>query len=338
MEWVVVKLLGIAVLLCFSAFFSGSEASLFSLSKLKLKQIKSRQNRIKRLLKEPHKLLSSILIGNTLVNIIASALATTIFVDLFRKWGIEELWGVFASILIMTGFILFFGEIVPITIGTTKGKIFAPIVIPGIEFIMFILSPFRIILGGVSNFLVKTIETHKFFTKEAEFLTDEEIKTIVDLGQHEGVLQKHERKMIHNIFDFGQITVAEVMTPKEKMVCLHKDSLVVDVFKLIKAHGHSRIPIYVDNIDNIVGFCNAKDLLSYFSKIEQDKISKEIIPPALIRIPYFVLDKMKVNELLKIFQKKKIHLAIVKNEHQITTGLVSIEDLIEEIVGEIHDE
>lgn len=323
-----------------SAFFSGAEAALFSLNNLKLKQLGKRGEDIAKLLKEPRKLLTVLLIGTTVVNVSASALATTISIDIFRRIGMGKEIGAGVAIGVMTLLILVFGEIIPITIGVARGTVLSPIVTPLVKFFVILLYPFRIILTGITNIAVSIVEQHKFFAKESEDITSEEIKTVVDLGKKEGILKEHERMMIHSIFEFGDTIVSQVMVRREEMDCVAIGSSVRDVLKLIKSKGHSRMPVYKDSFDNIIGIINTKDILAYFNDIEKE------IPYDLIKKPYFVSGSMKVNELCKEFQKKRIQMAIVRRPlrdvapvaNGTIIGLVTLEDLLEEIVGEIHDE
>lgn len=329
----IIKLICLFALIVASAFFSGAEAALFSLNKLKLKQIGKRGEDLAKLLKEPRRLLTTLLIGTTVVNVSASALATTISIDIFRKIGMGKEIGAGVAIGVMTLLILVFGEIIPITIGVAKGTVLSPIVTPLVKFFVILLSPFRIILTGITNIAVSIVERHKFFAKESEDITNEEIKTVVDLGKKEGILKEHERMMIHSIFEFGDTIVSQIMVKKEEMDCVTMGSSVRDVLNLIKSKGHSRIPIYKDSFDNIIGIINTKDILAYL----KNGIEKGI-PCDLIKKPYFVSDSMKVNELFREFQKKRIQMAIVRDRNGTIIGLVTLEDLLEEIVGEIHDE
>jgi len=319
----------LGLLLGLSAFFSGSEAALFALSKLKLKQLNShRQKRISKLLESPTKVLTTLLIGTTLVNITAAAIATSISITLCTKFGISEVIATILSILVITFFILFFGEIVPITLGVTKAIHIAPWVAYPVKYFYNLFSPMRIVLYWLTNLIVLLIEKNRFFVKDRE-LTEEEIRTMVDIGIKEGILKDHERKLIHSIFEFGERRVEEVMIPAKEMVSVKIDEdSESKVIHLITQEGHSRMPVFKG--ENIIGIIHSKDFLI---SLKNQKNWWELIKP-----PYFVLPSKKTNNLLKEFKKRHIQMAIVKDTFGKIVGLVTMEDLLEEIVGEIHDE
>jgi putative hemolysin len=325
----ILQLSCLLVLLALSAFFSGSEAALFALSKLKLKQLHiSIQKGISKLLENPRKLLTTLLIGTTLVNITASALATFILITLCAKIGINESIATALAIFIMTFLILFFGEIIPITLGATKSAQIAPWVMYPVKCFYVLLAPLRIVLYWLSNLIVLLIEKNRFFAKDKE-LTEEEIRTMIDIGAKEGVLKAHEQKLIHSIFEFGDRKVEEVMIPQKEMVCVKIDEdSETKILHLIIKKGHSRMPVYKGK--DIIGIVHVKDFLM---ALKRQTNWRELIRPA-----HFVLPSKKINNLLKEFQKKHIQMAIVKDTTENVVGIVTMEDLLEEIVGEIHDE
>lgn len=325
----ILQLSCLVVLLGLSAFFSGSEAALFALPKLKLKQISNiRQKKISRLLETPTKLLTTLLIGTTLTNITASSVATVILITLCGEIGINESIATGLATIIMTFLILILGEIVPITLGATKSTLIAPLVVYPVRYFYTLLAPLRIVLYWLTNLIVLIIEKNRFFVKDKE-LTDEEIKTMVDIGVKDGVLKAHERELIHSIFELGDRKVEEVMIPQKEMICIKidEDSETKILHRIIK-EGHSRMPVYKG--EEIIGIIHVKDfLLSLKNQIHW----RELIKPA-----HFVLPSKKINNLLKEFQKKHIQMAIVKSADGKIVGVVTMEDLLEEIVGEIHDE
>ncbi|MEW6095303.1 MAG: hemolysin family protein [bacterium] len=325
----ILQLSCLGILLGLSAFFSGSEAALFALSKLKIRQLSSlTQKRISRLLESPTELLTTLLIGTTLVNVIASALATFISITLCAKIGINEVIATIVAIFGMTCLILFLGEIVPITLGATKSIHIAPWVTYPVRFFYILLAPLRIVLHWITNLIVLLIEKNRFFVKDKE-LTEEEIRTMVDIGAKEGVLKDHEMELIHSIFEFGDMKVEEVMIPQKEMVGIKIDEdSETKILHLITKEGHSRMPVYKG--ENIIGIIHVKDFLI---SLKNQSNWRELIRP-----PHFVLPSKKINNLLKEFQKKHIQMAIVKNELGKVVGIVTMEDLLEEIVGEIHDE
>lgn len=323
------QLICLVVLLGLSAFFSGAEAALFALPKLKLKQFgPTIQKRILKLIEIPAKLLATLLIGTTLVNITASALGTFILINLCAEIGINEVTATALAIFVMTSLILLFGEILPITLGVTKSIQIAPWVVYPVRCFDILLAPLRIVLSRLTNLIVSLLEKHRFFVRDKE-LTEEEIRTMIDIGAKEGVLKAHERELIHSIFEFGDMKVEEVMIPQARMVYANIDEDSEDrILHLMAKQGHSRLPIYKG--ENIVGIIYVKDFLI--------GIKNQTNWQKLIRTPYFVQTSMKINALLKEFQKSHIQMALVKNELGKVVGLVTMEDLLEEIVGEIHDE
>jgi len=319
----------IGILLGLSAFFSGSEASLFALSKLKLKQLNtSRQKRISKLLESPTKLLTTLLIGTTMVNIATAAIATSIFITLGRKFGISEVIATILAIFVITFLILFFGEIVPITIGVTKTTLLTPWLAYPVRYFYNLFSPMRIVLYWLTNVIVLLIEKNGFFVKDKE-LTEEEIKTMVDIGIKERVLKAQERKLIHSIFEFGEKKVEEIMIPEKEIVYVKIDEdSKSSILHLITQKGHSRMPVFKGK--DIIGIIHVKDFLI---SLKNQKNWLEFIKPA-----YFVLPSKKINSLLKEFKKRHIQMAIVKDTFGKIVGIVTMEDLLEEIVGEIHNE
>ncbi|MFH1347315.1 MAG: hemolysin family protein [Candidatus Margulisiibacteriota bacterium] len=326
------------ILFVLSAFFSASETALTSLSKIKLSRMVEHKVRGAKLVKElkekPSEFLSTILIGNNLVNIAASALATFMSIRFFADLG----WGGEAAAVgtatgVMTFLILTFGEIVPKTVALRQAEKFslfaAPIILvlmtilkPVAYFIGFICRPFIFLLGGKAP-------------EKGPFITEDEIQLILAAGEKEGVIEEEERQMITSIFEFGDTVVREVMTPRPDISACSSDKSLEEVKNIIIESGHSRIPIYENNLDNIVGVIYAKDLLKGIMKEDEGKSRniRDYLRPAV-----FIPEAKKVPELLHEMQAARTHLAIIVDEFGVSSGLVTLEDLIEEIVGEIHDE
>jgi len=327
----VIALLGFII---FSAFFSGTETALFSLNKLQLKKMQKKEEnnwRVKsiiRLLDDPQRTLISILIGNMFVNISASSLATYLAIKFFGNIGI----GIASGIMIFI--ILVFGEIVPKSLAVANAEIVSKKIARPIEIISTGLFPlikfFKIIISVLYYFL------RMKKNKEKKEITEEDLITLIDVGKDEGVIEEEEKKMIRNIFEFGDTMVKEVMIPRVDMACIHSDTKLNSILKLIKKVGHSRIPVYEETIDNVIGILYAKDLLGIY---EQWYTSKEKFDlKQIIRKAYFVPENKKIDDLLDIFQRDKIQIAIAIDEYGGTAGLVTMEDVVEEVVGEIIDE
>jgi len=327
----VIALLGFII---FSAFFSGTETALFSLNKLQLKKMQKEEEnnwRVKsiiRLLDDPQRTLISILIGNMFVNISASSLATYLAIKIFGNIGI----GIASGIMIFI--ILVFGEIVPKSLAVANAEIISKKIARPIEIISTGLFPlikfFKIIISVLYYFL------RMKKNKEKKEITEEDLITLIDVGKDEGVIEEEEKKMIRNIFEFGDTMVKEVMIPRVDMACIHSDTKLNSILKLIKKVGHSRIPVYEETIDNVIGILYAKDLLGIY---EQWYTSKEKFDlKQIMRRAYFVPENKKIDDLLDIFQRDKIQIAIAIDEYGGTAGLVTMEDVVEEVVGEIIDE
>ena len=327
----VIALLGFIIL---SAFFSSTETALFSLNKLQLKKMQKEEEndwRVKsiiKLLDDPQRTLISILIGNMFVNISASSLATYLAIKTFGNIGM----GIASGIMIFT--ILVFGEIVPKSLAVVNAEKISKRVARPIEIISTGLFPlikfFKVIINSMYYFFGKKN------VKQKKEITEEDLITLIDAGKDEGVIKEEENEMIRNIFEFGDTTVKEVMIPRVDMACVPSDTKLDSILKLIKKIGHSRIPVYEEAIDNIIGILYAKDLLGIY---EQWYASKEKFDlKGIIRDAYFVPENKKIDELLDIFQKDRIQIAIAIDEYGGTAGLITMEDVVEEVVGEIIDE
>lgn len=315
----------------FSAFFSAAETAFTSLSRLKVSHLIERKipgaRMVKRLKDEPARLLSTILIGNNIVNIAASVLATQIVYNYFAARGGGSAGLIIgAATGIMTFFILVFGEITPKTTAIRQAERVALLFAYPLYLISILLTPVAILLTWISAPFVLLLGGH--IPEQGPFITEEELKFMISAGEKEGVLEREEKEMISSIFEFGDTLVREVMTPRPDILAVDESESLLAAVDLIRDSGHSRIPVYENNIDNIIGILYAKDLLS-----ARDGKLKDYMRSAL-----FIPETKKVDELLHQMQANRTHVAIVVDEYGVTSGLVTMEDLIEEIVGEIHDE
>ena len=309
------------ILLVLSGFFSSAETALFSISKAKaihLAKEKGRANSlIKKMKDDPHRLLSTILIGNNLVNVGASAIATAITIDLVESHAVGIATG------IMTFAILIFGEIFPKSIATRNNILIARLVILPLYWLSILFYPIILFL----NFIPKlTGKIHK-----KPIVTEEELMTFVEVVEEEGGIEEEEKELIENIFEFDDTNASEIMTPRADMFVIDGD----DELKLeaVVKSGFTRIPVIEGDIDHIVGILNVKDLLKY-----QATSADEINVREIMRPPYFVPENKKLDNLLHQFKKRKQHMAIIVDEHGGVSGLITLEDALEEIVGEIIDE
>jgi putative hemolysin len=321
----------LGVLILLSGFFSASETALTAFNRSKLSEVEEKMKGSSKLLKiwllKPNKMLTAILIGNNVVNILSSAIATTLAINLVGS-GSNAIMMVTAS---MTVIILIFGEITPKIIAKTYSTIIAALVIRIIYFLSLLFSWLIAILMFISKIIARLFNIK--ITDENLIITEEDIKSFVIAGEEEGVIEEEEREMIHSIFEFGEARVRDVMVPRTTIYTIEASKTLNDIWDEIIENGFSRIPVYEESIDNVIGIIYVKDL---FNVIRDGKFEVEV--RNFIREPYFVPETKPLVEMLEEFKNKHVHIAIVVDEYGGTSGLVTIEDLIEEIVGEINDE
>jgi CBS domain containing-hemolysin-like protein len=283
---------------------------------------------LRRLREDPAKLLSTILVGNNLVNISASVLATTMVESYFEGLGMKGEGIIIGTVIgIMTLFILVFGEITPKTVAIKNAEPLALWLSPLMVAAEWLLYPIAWILTTISRPFIFILGGRS--PERVPFVTEEEIKTLLFVGEKEGVIEREEREMISSVFKFGDLTAREVMTPRDRMVFLESTDNVESAIVKIKKSGHSRLPVIDQNLNNIVGVIYAKDLLNTGGS---ESISE------YLRQALFIPGIKKLSDLMEQMQAEYRHLAIVVDEFGNTLGLVTLEDLVEEIVGEIHDE
>ena len=315
------------VLLALSAFFSGAEVALISLSKSKVRHMVDNKKPgavyIKKLRDDTQRMLATILIGNNIVNIAASAIATALAIEIFKNYAVGIATG------IMTLLILVFGEITPKSIAAKNNQKIARLVAAPIWYLSIILAPILYILDAFINRLIKLLG----IKSQQTTVTEEEIMSMIKTAEEEGSIKEMEKKMLDSIFEFDDINVGEIATPRTDMVLIESKSSIEDAIKLIIKKKYSRMPVYEKNRDNIVGIVYIKDLMKYMGGRD-----RKISITNVMKKPYFVPETKKLSSLLKQFQKRKEHMAIVVDEHGSIAGLVTLEDVVEEIVGEIMDE
>jgi CBS domain containing-hemolysin-like protein len=327
--WIAVEILIISVLIVLSAFFSGSETALISVNKVRIRHLADTGNKnaaiLIKLLDSPEQFLTAILIGNNIVNITASVLAADAALRAFGSSGIAIATGV------MTLFILVFSEVFPKTLASRHSESISLLVAKPIRTVIYILNPVIWVLTEFINFLIVLLGGKE--RVRHPFVTEEKIKMMLRVGEKEGTIEKHEREIIHNVFEFSDSKAIDVMTPKEKMVCIEESKTMDTALALINKSGHSRIPVYKQTFDDVVGMIYAKDFLK-FRDYELSKIkAHKILRPILI-----VKAERKISPLLKELQQKKINISVVVDDNKKVIGLISIEDILEELVGEIFDE
>ncbi|SFL26078.1 hemolysin family protein [Halanaerobium salsuginis] len=319
-------LLGLFFLIVLSAFFSGSETAFMAVNRIKIKervqQGDENATKVDKLLQDQTKLLTTILIGNNLVNIAASSIATAISIEIFGSKGVGIATG------IVTLLILVFGEITPKALGNNQSIAYAKFASVPLYYLEKILLPFIFLFTRLVNIFVKD----KSLISSA-FLSEEEIRRFVEVSQKEGVIKETEQEMIQSVFDFDDTLVKEIMIPRIDMICIEKDSSLAELIKLGVEKGHSRIPVYENSIDNIVGLVYIKDLLELLIDSQSEMVIADFVKPI-----YFIPEGKPINQLLAEMKERKEHMAVVVDEYGGTSGLITIEDLLEEIVGDIQDE
>lgn len=322
------QLIVLIIFLILSAFFSASETALMSLSKIRIRNMVDENvpgaQKIQKLVENPSKLLGTVLVGNNIVNIGASALATSLSIKYFGSTGVGIATG------IMTLLVLIFAEITPKSLAAQNSEKISLRVSGVITFIVTVLKPITSVLMYITNAIIKffggRIDNHQ------PYVTEEELKTMINVGHEEGVLEGEEKEMIHNVFEFGESRVADVMTPRTYMVAVEVHSSYDKIIDIFKQQRFSRVPIYEETLDNIVGVLYLKDLFLYDAVKESFDIIK------YMKEPYFTFEFKLITQLFREMRDKRMQMAIVLDEYGGTAGIITIEDLVEEIVGDIHDE
>jgi len=325
--WLQLMILIIALILCGLA--SASETALTSVSRIKLRNLVEEGDQkaiqIERLLAEPNTFLSTILIVNSVAVIVASSMATVLALRFSMTLG--EL----ISTILISLVVLIFCEITPKTAALQNPMRWARVMVGPVRRTAWLLHPIVLSLGAITNFLVRL--TGGQMKRRGPFVTEEELRLLVTVGEKEGVLEEEETEMIHSIFEFADTTVREVMIPRIDMVTLESDATVDEAVDLALQGGFSRIPVYEEDLDNIIGVLYTKDMLKQLREGHNNLPVKD-----LVRAAYFVPETKKLDDLLREIQQKRIHMVIVVDEYGSVVGLVTIEDLVEEIVGDIQDE
>ena len=321
----------ILLLLIFSGFFSGSETALFSLSSIQRERIKRTGDKksllINKLLSRPRKLIVTILIGNDMVNIAASVIAASLFVSFNKDHG------EWIAIAVMTPVTLIFAEVIPKTLAMTYNERVAPVICGPLHFFSKLIFPIRFIFYNISVTLAKIAGFEKRHISMA--IMEDEFRDLVDQSHESGEINRAERDLIHNVFEFSDTHAFEIMTPLNEIFSLSEDMTIERAVKAVQQSRFLRIPVYRNRFDNIVGILYTKDLL----KINTTKSGGDgNTIQKIYRKPFFVDENIKTDDLFHILKKKRIHIAICINKQGKVTGLLTMEDLLGELFGEIHDE
>jgi len=314
------QILILFVLLILSGFFSSSETALTSISKSRARHIAKEGKSyllIQRMKEDPHRMLSTILIGNNVVNVGAAALATSVTIKIIPNYAVGVATGV------MTLLVLVFGEVLPKSIATRNNIVVARITIYPIYWLSILFHPILVVLNFIPRITGKIRQTPA--------ATEAELRTFVEVVEEEGEIKEEERELIHNIFEFDDTSASEIMTPRTDMFVIKADE-ALELEDIVKS-GFTRIPVIEEDLDHVIGIINVKDILLYQTTSSDDIDIREIMREA-----YFVPENKKLDTLLHQFKKGKQHMAIVVDEHGGVAGLITLEDALEEIVGEISDE
>ncbi len=321
------------LLLILSALFSGSEVALFSITpgeREGLTEVPSpAAARVLRLLDRPRRLLAAILLLNTVVNVGAAILSTRLMVAASETFGWSQVVALVANAVGLTFTLLVTSEIAPKLIASRQPAQFA-------QSVSGFLSPFvRLVAPLADGLAAMATGLQSRFRSEAESLSSDDIKTMADVGEAQGSIEEQERALIHSIVEFGETTVREVMVSRVDVISLSADATLAEALALIRESGHSRFPLYREHLDNVLGVVYAKDLLPHIDTPDDN------VPPdwgTIARKPLYVPPAKSLDDMLGDFQRTNTHLAIVVDEYGGTAGLVTLEDLLEEVVGEIRDE
>jgi putative hemolysin len=326
---VILQLLALLVLVVCSALLTGAEAAYFSLGRARLVRMADRSGANGGppvLIERPHDLLVTLLVGITLINIGAASLAAHLAHQL-----VGPILGPVVEMLGMIVLLTTFGEVLPMTVAVKYPERFLAVVGRPVAWLNWALAPFRVVVGGLTRLTVQIIGRDREGQPE---LSEEELRTLVDVGASEGVVEREEREMIHKVFELEDTLVRSVMVPRTDMFCLPIDTPREEILPALRENLHSRVPVYEGSLDVVVGLLYTKDLLPYVGT----GLPADFDLRAQLHPPYFVPESKRADALLQEFLAKKLHMAIVVDEYGGTAGLVALEDLLEELVGEIADE
>ena len=307
-----------------SAFFSGTETAYFHIRKYR----KETPDNIKSILDYPQRLLVSLLTGNTIVNVVIASLAAYITANIAHKYQWSDFTLILIEVLVVSIVVLIFGEILPKMIAIRQSNKFAERVYRPLKIMMSVLYPIAQAFNSVTSLIMKVLPVKK----EKIFDSEEELKMLAELGEEEGALQEEESDMIQSIFDFTEKTVGEIVTPRVDIVALKSDESIDTAMDIIGKRQFSKIPIYKDSVDNIKGILYAKDIIPYLMGSRPN-----VNLQALAREPFFVPETKPIDDLMEEFKIRKTSIAIVVDEWGGTEGLVTLEDVVEEVMGELSD-
>lgn len=324
---VIIQTIVVIILIMLSAFFSSAETAMTTVNKIRIQSLAEQGNKqaviLEKVISNSSKMLSTILIGNNIINMSASSLLTTLTIQVFGNLYVGLATGV------LTLLILIFGEITPKNLANVNAEKLALSYARIIYFLMIVLTPVVFIINKLTRGVLSLF--HVNLDARSNPITEHELRTLVNVGQEEGVIENEEKQMIYNVFDFGDSTAKDVMIPRIDMTFIDVNSTYEELMDVFREDMHTRFPVYEDNTDNVIGIINMKDLLIYPK-------DKPFSIRSILREPYFTYEYKATADLMIEMRKASVNLAIVLDEYGSTAGLVTLEDLLEEIVGEIRDE
>lgn len=322
------QIIALIFLVSMSAVFSSSETAITSVSKIKVRQLDQKDNKNAHLLKKLHDnmqtTISTILIGNNIVNIAASSIATILFTNIFHQNG------ALISTVVMTVFVLIFGEVIPKTIAQYKNKSVALKFSRFIYLLTIIFKPIVKVLNLLTRLVIKLFIGED---EDSSTLTEEELKTLVEVSEEEGVLKNQETEIMINALELKETLAVDIMTPRTSMASVDIEDAESDLKEIIKNITYSRIPVYEDSIDDIIGVLHIKELAHKIIEDDRDFKIRDILKPA-----FYAYEYIPVVDLFKQMRAKNISISIIIDEYGGTSGIVTMEDILEELVGEIDDE
>lgn len=322
-----IQLIILVILLLLSAFFSSAETALTTVNKIRMRALADEGNKrakmVLKLTEDSGKLLSAILIGNNIVNLSASSLTTTIAIGFGADIAVAIATG------IITVLILIFGEITPKTLATIHAEKLSLLYAYPIHFVMTIVTPISVVINLMARviFFILRVDPNE----KPDAITEEELRTMVDVSHESGVIEEEEREMIKNVFDLGDAKAKDVMVPRVNVIFADVESTYNELIDIFREYKFTRLPVYEGMTDNVIGTINMKDLLLYDT-------TKEFQIREFLRDAYFTYEHKNISELLVEMREASYNIAIVLDEYGETAGLITLEDILEEIVGEIHDE
>ncbi|MDO5145857.1 MAG: hemolysin family protein [Eubacteriales bacterium] len=333
----IVQLIVLLLLLTLSALFSSAETALTTSNKHRMRALAEsgdkRAARILKMTENPEKMLSAILIGNNIVNLQASSLTTTLAIDLAKQAGLGQNTSTFVGFAtgILTLLILIFGEITPKNIATKKSEAMSLFYSGPIQVLTVVLTPVIFVINSISYFLSRLLGIHG---ESGHTMTEMELRTIMDVSQEEGVIEKEEKEIINNVFDFGDSIARDIMIPRIDMVFASADMSYHELVDIFMEEQYSRLPVYEDTKDHVIGILTVKDLFFY----RETHKNEDFDVRKILRKPYFTYEFQKIAVLMEEIREKPLSFVIVLDEYGSTAGLITLEDLVEEIVGDIRDE